>query len=251
MRFFAGMATCVMVLAGGGMAVFARAGGQAQRGQDTTARYARLAPVEEYLMDRGAEIALARSAAPAEIGKEATVLVLGRHGYETAAQGSNGFVCMVERGWVGTLDWGERLNPKVRGADCLNAQAARSIVPMAEMRTEMVLAGRSVPEIAEALEAALRRGEVPALEAGAMSYMMGKGSYLTDEGDHNMPHLMFFIPLGEAAAWGSGVAGSPVGSAPYWFFSERTAARYPGLPPMRIFTVSVARWSDGTAAQLP
>jgi hypothetical protein len=88
--------------------------------QGATASYPHLAPVEQYLMDRNAEIALARSAAPSAISGNATVLVLGRKGYETAVQGENGFVCLVERAWVGAFDWPERWNPKIRGAACLN-----------------------------------------------------------------------------------------------------------------------------------
>src|SRR5579872_688228 len=49
--------------------------------------YASMAPLVQYLMaDRNAEIALARSAAPAAISSEAEVLVLGRNGYETPSK---------------------------------------------------------------------------------------------------------------------------------------------------------------------
>ena len=45
--------------------------------QDPGATYPNIAPLEQYLMvDRNAEIALARSAAPAAISSDATVLVL-------------------------------------------------------------------------------------------------------------------------------------------------------------------------------
>jgi hypothetical protein len=60
-------------------------------------KYSKMAPVEQYLMERNAEILLARSAAPDSISSDATILVLGRQGYETAIRGKNGFVCMVER----------------------------------------------------------------------------------------------------------------------------------------------------------
>src|SRR5262249_13044387 len=64
--------------------------------QDAKVPYPRMAPVEQYLMgDRRAEIALAQSAAPESISRDAEVLVLGRHGYESAIQGKNGFVCIV------------------------------------------------------------------------------------------------------------------------------------------------------------
>ena len=67
--------------------------------QDATRHYPKMAPVDQYLMtDRDAEIALARSAAPESISRDAEVLVLGRHGFETAVKGKNGFVCIVGRG---------------------------------------------------------------------------------------------------------------------------------------------------------
>ena len=216
--------------------------------QARNTQYLHMAPIEQYLMDRTAEIALARSAAPEAISRDATVLVLGQHGYETAIQGKNGFVCMVERGWVGVLDWPELWNPKIRGADCLNPPAAQSILPLAQMRTEMLLAGHTRGEIIDRIKAALSKKEVPALEPGAMGYMMSKDSYLTDEDDHNGPHLMFFIPATDAAAWGASLPGSPVGSVPYWFFSEKTSREFDGLPPIRIFTVGLSKWSDGTDA---
>src|SRR6266581_6775179 len=117
------------------------------RAQDRQMLYPSMAPVEQYLMtDRNAEIALARSAAPEAISRDATILVLGPHGYETAVEGKNGFVCVVERGWMGLFD-GELSanfwNPKIRGPVCFNPPAARSILPITYKRTEMVLAGQS------------------------------------------------------------------------------------------------------------
>ena len=111
-------------------------------------KYPKMAPVEQYLMERNAEILLARSAAPDSISSDARILVLGRQGYETAVEGRNGWVCMVERGWMGMFDWPEFWNPKVKGAACLNRQAARSILPIADLRTRMVMAGHSKAEIA-------------------------------------------------------------------------------------------------------
>ena len=58
--------------------------------QDAKQPYPDMAPIEQYLMDRDAEIALARSAAPDAISHDASVIVLTRHGYETAVQGKNG-----------------------------------------------------------------------------------------------------------------------------------------------------------------
>jgi hypothetical protein len=82
--------------------------------------YPSMAPIEQYLMDRNAEIALARSAAPESISRDAEVSVLGRHGYETAVKGKNGFVCVVERSWMFPFDdlpgSPVMLNPQFQGA---------------------------------------------------------------------------------------------------------------------------------------
>src|SRR6202047_2415220 len=75
------------------------------RAQDAKNPYPNMAPLDQYLIpDRNAEIALARSAAPPSISQDATVMVLGRHGYETAVEGKNGFVCLVERAWTSSFD---------------------------------------------------------------------------------------------------------------------------------------------------
>ena len=210
--------------------------------------YPKMAPVDQYLMEKNAEIQLARSAAPEAISRDATILVLGRQGYETAVEGKNGFVCKVDRAWMAAFDWPEFWNPKVRGADCMNPQAARSMSPIVFLRSRMVMAGRSKAEILSAIKAAFENKQLPGLESGAMDYMMSKSSYLTDEDGHNLAHLMFFTAVTDPKDWGSGAAGSPVMSSPYWFFSSREPSQMKGLPPILVFLVPVADWSDGTPA---
>ncbi len=215
--------------------------------QDVTTSYPNMAPIEQYLMDRTAEITLARSAAPESISRDAEVLVLGRHGFETAVEGKNGWVCMVERGW-GMFDWPEFWNPKIRAANCLNPQAARSIVPLASKRTELLLAGHSKVEVIAAIKAALEKKELPALEPGAVSYMMAKSSYLTDSGGHCVPHLMFYAAIKEVAAWGANLPNSPVMAVNYWYLSEHSYPQLQSFPPIAVFLVGVDKWSDGTPA---
>jgi hypothetical protein len=176
--------------------------GQHAVARDATTPYPKMAPIEQYLMDRDAEIALARSAAPDAISHDASVIVLTRHGYETAVEGKNGWVCWVGRGWMAMFDHPEFWNPKVRAADCLNPPAARTVLPYAYKRTELLLAGHSKQEVIAAIKAAIDKKELPALEQGTVSYMMSKSSYLTDNGDHDVPHLMFFQTDKPDAAWG-------------------------------------------------
>ena len=214
--------------------------------QDSKQPYATMAPVEQYLMDRAAEIALARSAAPDAISHDASVIVLTRHGYETAVEGKNGWVCWVGRGWMAMFDHPEFWNPKVRAADCLNPPAARSLLPYAYKRTELLLAGHSKQDVIAAIKAAIDKKELPALEHGTVSYMMSKSSYLTDDGDHNVPHLMFFDK--PDAPWGANLTNGPVVSVNYWYLSAEAYPQLKSFPPIAVFLVMLDKWSDGTPA---
>jgi hypothetical protein len=203
--------------------------------QEAKATYPTMAPLEQYLIaDRDAEINLSRSAAPESISHDAEVLVFGRHGYETAVKGKNGFVCFVQRSWAAGPGDREFWNPELRSPICLNPPAARSFLPLIIKKTEWVLAGRSKAQITEDLQAAFGKKELPTLEAGAMSYMQSKQGYVSDNGGRWHPHVMFFVPLAEAQTWGANLPGSPILAAED--------------PPERltIFLIPVAKWSDGT-----
>jgi hypothetical protein len=216
------------------------------RAQDAKTKYPSMAPLEQYLMDRDAEIALARSAAPDSISRDAKVVVLTAHGYETAAEGKNGFVCAVERAWMNLFDNSQFWNPKLRGAICFNPPAARSVLPITYLRTEMVLAGLPKEKMIERTKEAYAQKKLPPLEPGSMSYMMGKQSFLndspiTDDGAHNLAHLMFYTPLMEAAVWGADLPKSPVYLNP----------QFDGAPePIDVFMVLTGKWSDGSPAPL-
>jgi len=206
-----------------------------------------MAPIQQYLIpNRDAEIALARSAAPDAISRNATVLVLGTRGYETAVNGTNGFVCMVEHGWTSAIDWPDLWNPKIMGPDCLNPPAARSLLPVVNKTTAMVLAGSSEAQIIAAIKAGYQKKTLPALEPGAMSYMMSKSAYLTDDDHHNVAHVMFFNTLPNGQIWGADLPKSPIASSSYWFPNDDDNPQAHGLPPIRVFIVGVKRWSDGT-----
>ena len=205
--------------------------------QDAKTTYASMAPLEQYLMeDRSSEIALARSAAPEAVGREAEVMVLGSHGYDTAAKGTNGFVCLVVRMWAAGFDDPEFWNPKVRAPHCFNAAAARSVLPAYLERTELVLAGLTKEQVLERMKAAVAKKVFGVPETASMCYMMSKQGHLNDRDGHWHPHLMFFLPPTEAASWGANLKD----------FSPVYAAQ--GDPePVTTFFVPVAKWSDGTA----
>ena len=133
--------------------------------QDAVTTYPKMAPIDQYLMtDQSAEIALARSAAPDSIARDAEVQVLGRHGFETAVKGTNGFVCIVGRGWTSATDE-DYWNPKVRVPLCVNAAAARSYLVRFTKETEWGLAGRTQAQMTESITAAIAKKELPAMAA--------------------------------------------------------------------------------------
>jgi hypothetical protein len=196
--------------------------------------YAKMAPVDEYLMaDRAAEIALARSAAPDSISHDAEVQVLGRHGFETAVKGTNGFVCIVGRSWTSAAD-ADYWDPKVRVPMCVNAAAARSYLVRLTKETEWGLAGHTQAQMTESITAAMAKKELPAMESGAMCYMQSKQGYGGDTLPHWPSHLMFFYSDTDPAIWGANLPGSPVMgmSDPVEHLTQ--------------FVIPVQRWSDGT-----
>jgi len=142
------------------LAVMLAAAWQAQA-QDAKAPYPSMAPLDQYLMERKAEITLARSAAPESISQDAEVMVLGRHGYETVIKGKNGFVCVVQRSWTAGIDDPDFWNPKLRAPICFNPPAVRSYLPQTIRKTELILAGQSKTQMFEDIKAALDRKELP------------------------------------------------------------------------------------------
>ena len=203
--------------------------------------YPQMAPVEQYrIASREDEIALARSAAPPSISADAEVLVLGSRGYETAVKGKNGFVCFVERSWAAGFDDREFWNPKLRAPNCFNPPAARTELPRYLKRTEWVLAGATKQQLIERSTAAVADQSFKPPEAGAFSFMLSKKGYLGDDAAGPwLPHVMFFIPHGQADVWGANKEGSPV------------LGRDGRAIESTVLYVPVRQWSDGSPAPPP
>lgn len=207
------------------------------RAEDAKPAYPAMAPVAQYRMaSRSEEIALSRSAAPTSISDDASIQVLGEHGYETAVKGKNGFVCMVQRSWASAFDDAGFWNPKLRGPICFNAAAARTVLPAYLERTQWVIGGVSKADIMKRTGAQLAANRIAAPESGAMSYMMSKQGYLGDTAGHWHPHLMFFFAHAAGADWGADLHGSPI-------FAARDDSES-----ITTFFVLVPTWSDGTPA---
>jgi len=184
------------------------------------------------------EAALARTAAPVTISSKADIFVFGPSGYRLESKGSNGFACLVERSWAKDPGDSEFWNPRMRAPMCLNLTAVQSVLPSYLERTKWVLAGATEADVRDRLQRSVKAGKIAPPGAGAMSYMMSKQQYLSDDGGHPWhPHVMFYFPASVASgSWGANLEGSPVLSDVAKFDHVIT------------FMVPVSHWSDGSPA---
>lgn len=199
-------------------------------------------PLSQYLMNPKAEIAFARSAAPASISNHATIMILTSRGYTVAEKGSNGFTCLVERGWT-HLNIPAFWNLKIQNPVCYNAAASRTVLLYTLKRTELVLNGATEVQIEQTMSNAAAAKTLPAAAPDSIAYMMSKGQYIDDHAKSWYPHLMFFMPESDAAnvgeSWGADRLRSPVVYDPHSGVFHEPWAR---------FFIPVSHWSDGSPA---
>ena len=169
-------------------------------------------PLSEYMMEPEAEIALAKSAAPDGVSGRATIKVLTAAGYKVLVQGDNGFVCMVMRGW-GAPTYTPAANrnlvydPKTRAPICFNPVASRTVLPYQELRTRLAMEGKGPDQIAEEIEAAYAKGELPKIEAVGFAYMFSADQMLGPAGAWH-PHMMVYTPYYTNAMLGNNAGDS-------------------------------------------
>src|SRR5579859_4122023 len=200
---------------------------------------ARQAPdLTPYLMaDRDAEIALARSAAPAAISANATVLVFTRTGFIEAAPGTNGFTCLVMRSFGAAPDDPAFWHASTRAPMCLNPPAARTVLPAMLAQVGWALAGTTPAELKAKITQGYAARRFPPPADGAMAYMLSPNQHLADVDPHWMPHLMFYYDRSiTAGTVGAGGFTAPVIDA---------VAGDPNAP-VQVFYIPVRNWSDGT-----
>src|SRR5262249_36320230 len=133
-------------------------------------------PLDRYMMSQDEEVVLARSAAPRNVSNKATIKVLTKTGYQTLQQGSNGFVCMVMRGWAAPTYTPAQLRDLVYDADlraaiCFDSIAAQTVMPYYELRSNLAIQGKTPDQIAAGVEAAYATGELPARDRVSYAYM--------------------------------------------------------------------------------
>jgi hypothetical protein len=157
-------------------------------------------PLSEYMMARDAEIALAKSAAPDFVSGHATIKIFTASGFQTVHDGDNGYVCIVMRGFTGAPTYTPvqvrdyiNYDSKTRAPICLDPLASRTILPYYELRTKLGLEGKTAEQIAEGVQAAYAKGDIPKRPEVCFAYMWSADQVLGPVG-HWHPHIMVYLP---------------------------------------------------------
>ena len=163
----------------------------------------------DFFLDRGEEIALARSAAPETVSDPATIWVLTPEGYEVAVEGVNSFNCVVLRRFSAdtrsdSYDWDGLIAPI-----CYDAYSSTTHMQEQLLRAEMGLRGDPVESIEAAVNAAYMDGSIPVPDQVAFAYMFSGAQRLSPRLGHWHPHMMIWVPY----ATNDDLGGNAIGSA--------------------------------------
>ena len=172
-------------------------------------------PIDEYLMTADAETALAKSAAPPNVSGGATIKLLTPSGYQVVHEGTNGFVCMVMRGFAAPTYTPAQLRDLVydsalRAPICFDPSAARTVMPFYELRTKLGMEGKAPEQIAAGVRAAYAKGELPKRNEVSYAYMWSADQNLGGGVGHWHPHMMVFSPYYENSFLGNSPFGAPL-----------------------------------------
>ena len=150
-----------------------------------------LPKIYDASMPRQQQIALAESAAPAEVSSKATVYVLGPKGYEKAREGTNGFSCIVGRHFVKPTE--TTIEP-----ECFDAEGSRTLLPVSLHGEELRTSGKSEAEIKADAASGYKEGRYTYPSKPGFLYMMSSQNRLRAIPEHGTgifpPHLMFYAP---------------------------------------------------------
>ncbi len=152
-------------------------------------------PAAPVNLSRADEIRYARSAAPADVSKDAMVWVLESGHYVVAVKGTSGMACAVTRE-----------HPKSLVPICGDAEADSTVMAIARFETEERLAGKSQTAIKSEVAGGLSSGRFRLPRRPALTYMTSSAQVITDpNGEHPtrfFPHLMLFYPNMQAKSLG-------------------------------------------------
>jgi hypothetical protein len=149
-----------------------------------------LPKVYDASVPRERQIALAESAAPAEVSGKATVYILGPKGDEKVREGTNGFSCFVGRHFVKPTE------TSVEPA-CFDAEGSRTILLVYLRQEELRSSGKSEAEIKADVANGYKEGRLKYPSKPGFLYMMSSENRLPSSNGATAsfpPHLMFYAP---------------------------------------------------------
>lgn len=132
------------------------------------------------------EMALALSACPPTVAKDAAVYVLGKSGYVKVRDGRNGFTAIVEHSVPGSQE-----------PQCMDAEGTRSWLPRILMVAELRAAGKSREEIQHLTADAMAKGILKPPSRPGVIYMLStqnRPPNFKREVTPFPPHVMFYAP---------------------------------------------------------
>jgi hypothetical protein len=137
-------------------------------------------------LSRADEIRYAKSAAPAEISKDAKVWVLENGHYVVAQQGKSSIACVLLRSVATSFE-----------PQCGDTEADTTVLAVERFRVEQRIAGKTPKEITAAVDSGMNAGRFRMPQRPALVYMESSAQVLPDAKGHLsrfMPHIMVYYP---------------------------------------------------------
>ena len=139
------------------------------------------------VLERGVEVTLALSAAPAHLRKGAGVYAFGKNGFVQVRPSSNGFTCIVNRD-----------HPLARKPTCYDAEGTATILPKVLRVGELLAQGVALPAIESEITEGFKTGRYLAPRRPGVAYMLSDGNLDFDPSTGRTrlfpPHVMFYAP---------------------------------------------------------
>jgi hypothetical protein len=152
-------------------------------------------PAPPTALSRVDEIRFAKSAAPAEISKDAKVYVLENGHYVVAEQGTSGMACVIIRSSATSFE-----------PQCGDAEADATVLAIYRFRVEQRIAGRTRDQINSEVDSGLASGRFRSPQRPALVYMQSSSQVISDPTgkarSRFMPHLMVYYPFMTSSAMG-------------------------------------------------
>jgi hypothetical protein len=188
-------------------------------------------PTKPVPLPDSTEIALATSAAPAELSSNATVYAVRDGKVLTLRAGTNGSSCMVARdSHAGSLY-----------PICYNPEGTRTVLERELMQVRLRTLGVAEDSIDRAVAAAYRSGELETPKDVALAYMMSPQQVLFSNARKEgrrvgawHPHLMLYMPGATPATFGLSDSGT----------GDPIQVGSPGTPQAEVI-VKLPKWADG------